>query len=220
MALLWSLVGYLLGSISFAYLAGRMWGGKDIRRHGTRSLGGSNVYEQVSRPAAVVVGLLDLAKGALVVWLGLRMGMDRAVALAGGVGAVVGHNWSLYLRFHGGRGIGTSVGALLPIFPLGSAWLLVALGVGAIRRNPEVILAGFAMLPILAWASDQPLATVWASVALLLLMVAKRLEANRAPLPVGRERWRVLARRLLLDRDIRDWQAWVRRPPGDSGVVH
>ncbi|RLC59339.1 MAG: glycerol-3-phosphate acyltransferase, partial [Chloroflexota bacterium] len=73
--ILWVLIGYLMGSIPFAYLAGRLMRGIDIRRYGTHAVTGSNVYENVSRPAVVVVGLLDMGKAALPTWLGLRLGL-------------------------------------------------------------------------------------------------------------------------------------------------
>jgi hypothetical protein len=92
-------------------------------------------------------------------------------------------------------------------------WVLPALVIGAIPRNPVIILVGLLTPPVLAHVTGQPPVTVWASGGMLALVVLKRLEANREPLPAGSERWRVLARRLLLDRDIEDWEAWVSRPP-------
>jgi len=214
--ILWVLIGYLMGSIPFAYLAGRLMRGIDIRRYGTHAVTGSNVYENVSRPAVVVVGLLDMGKAALPTWLGLRLGLGLPTALASGLAAVVGHNWPLYLGFHGGRGIGSCLGVLTVAFPLGFPWMLVALAIGRLLRNPVMPLVGFVTLPMLAHITGQPPAMVWACVGMFFLIVAKRLEANREPLPPGSERWRVLARRLLLDRDIEDWETWAHRRPENS----
>jgi len=210
----WIVLGYLIGSIPFAYLAGRLIGGKDIRRYGTRNLGGSNVFEQVSRPAAVAVGLLDGIKALLPTWAGLRLGLGLPVALGAGLAAVAGHNWSLYMRFHGGRGIASCMGVLLVSFPLGFGWMLLTILIGAFLRTAAINLIGFIALPVLAYAVGQPPAMVWACVGMLILIVAKRLEANREQMPEGEERWRVLLRRVLLDRDIEDWEAWVRRQSG------
>lgn len=212
---LWVLVGYLMGSIPFAYLAGRLIRGIDIRKYGTRNVGGSNVFENVSRPAIVVVGLLDVGKAALPTWLGLRMGWGLPTALASGLAAVVGHDWPLYLGFHGGRGIGSCLGVLLVAFPWGVVWLLLFLLFGWRLRNAGITLVGFITLPVLARVTGQPPEVVWACAAMLLLVAIKRLEANREPLPAGSERWRVLLRRLLLDRDIDDWEAWAHRRPED-----
>jgi glycerol-3-phosphate acyltransferase PlsY len=210
------LLGYLAGSIPFAYLAGRLIRGVDIRQYGSRAVTGSNVYENVSRPAVVVVGLLDMGKAALPTWLGLRWGLGLPTGLAAGLAAVVGHNWPLYLGFHGGRGIGSCLGVLTVAFPLGFPWMLVALALGWRLRQPVLPLAGFITLPLFAHLTGQPPAVVWACVAMLLLIVTKRIEANRQPLPEGRERWRTLRRRLLLDRDMDDWETWAHRRPDQS----
>jgi glycerol-3-phosphate acyltransferase PlsY len=209
------LSGYLTGSIPFAYLAGRLIRGIDIRQYGSRAVTGSNVYENVSRPAVIVVGLLDMGKAALPTWLGLRLGLGLPTALAAGLAAVIGHNWPLYLGFHGGRGIGSCLGVLTVAFPPGLPWMLVALALGWRLRNPVLPLAGFVTLPVFAHTIGQPPATVWACAAMLLLIVTKRLEANRQPLPEGREKWQILLRRLLLDRDIDDWETWAHRRPTD-----
>jgi glycerol-3-phosphate acyltransferase PlsY len=210
------LLGYLAGSIPFAYLAGRLVRGIDIRQYGTRAVTGSNVYENVSRPGIVVVGLLDMGKAALPTWLGLRLGLGMPTALASGLAAVAGHNWPLYLGFHGGRGIGSCLGVLTVAFPLGFPWMLVALAIGRLLRNPVMPLVGFAALPMLAHVTGQPPAMVWACVAMLLLIIVKRIEANRESLPEGQERWRTLLRRLLLDRDIDNWEAWAHRRPNQA----
>jgi len=207
--------GYLLGSIPFAYIAGRLLRGIDIRQHGTRSVGGSNVYEQVARWPIVVVGLLDIGKAALPTWLALHLRLGLPTAVAAGLAAVIGHNWPLYLRFHGGRGISTCLGVLAVVFPLGACWELAALGIGHLLHHAVVNLIGLVTLPLFAWALGQPPAVIAAGVAMFFIVSIKRLEANREPLPPGKERWQVLKRRLLLDRDIDDWEAWIsRRPEG------
>ena len=213
--ILWPILGYLLGSIPFAYLAGLLVKGQDIRRRGTRSLGGSNVYVQVSKLAAAVVGLLDVSKAALPAWLALHAGAGMAVAMAAGLAAIAGHNWSLYLGFYGGRGIGASLGVLLATFLPGFAWILTALLIGAALQNSIVLIVGFATLAPLALVTGYPPAVAWAALAMLALVIIKRIEANREPLPSGPERWAVLRRRILLDRDIDDWDAWVSRRVDD-----
>jgi len=216
MSSVWVVVfGYLVGSVPFAYLAGRWMRGIDIREVGTRSVGGSNVYEQVARWLIVVVGLLDIGKAALATWLPLRLGLGLPAAAAAGLAAVVGHNWPLYLRFHGGRGISTCLGVLVVVFPLGALWELAAIGIGRLLRHPLVNLLGLAALPLLAWALKQPPAVIAASAVMFFTVSLKRLEANREPLPSGRERWQVLKWRWLLDRDVEVWEEWIsRRPQG------
>jgi len=215
MSLLLILCGYLMGSVPFAYLAGRLIRGIDIREYGTRSVGGSNAYEQVGRWLLVAVGLLDVSKAALPTWLALRLGMSMPTAVATGLAALTGHNWPLYLGFWGGRGLSTCAGVLVVVFPWGALWELAAMGVGRLLRHPFVNLLGLAALPLLAWVLREPPEVVASGAAMFLIVSLKRLEANREPLPPGRARWAVLKRRWLLDRDIEDWDAWItRRPEG------
>jgi len=209
--------GYLAGSIPFAYLVGRLLLGIDIREYSTRSVGASNVYEQVGRPLLVLVGLLDIGKAALPSWLALRLGLGLPTALAAGLSAVVGHNWPLYLNFKGGRGISPCVGVLLVILPWGGLWELAVIVLGRFLRHGVVNLLGLLTLPLLAWALRQPPEVVAAGAIMFATVSLKRLEANGEPLPRGPERWPVLWRRWLLDRDIEDWDAWIsRRPEGSA----
>ena len=210
------LFGYLCGSVSFAYLCGRLCRGIDLREYGSAKLSGSNVYHQVSGPAMVVVGILDIGKAALPTWIGLRLGLGLAAAVLAGLAAMVGHNWSLFLGLKGGRGIATAIGVLLVVFPWGFPWLLGWLAAG--RLVPRVAAApallGFVTLPLLAQIAGQAAETVWGCLAMLAIAVVKRLEGNRAVLPFGRKRWAVLGRRLLLDRDKADFDSWIERVPG------
>lgn len=217
MAVLVILFGYLTGSISSAYLAGRWLKGIDLRRYGSGTVSGAGVYWHVARWAVVVVGLFDVGKGALPTWLGLRLGLGLSVALAAGLAAVVGHNWPFYLGFKGGRGLGTFGGMLLVVFPWGALWLGAALGLGRLLRYTALgALVGVATLPLLSWITEQSPAVARACGAMLLLTVAKRLEANRLPLPPpGVKRHQTLMRRLLFDRDVGPREPWTERGPID-----
>lgn len=207
-------LSYLLGSISFAYLAGRLIEGIDLREYGSHNLGGSNVVQHVSVWAVVPVALADIAKSALPTWLGLRLGLGLPVALLVGFAAMIGHNWSLYLRFRGGRGLGTMFGVLLVVFPLAAVYLLVCVGLGKLLRHTALAaLLSVATVPLLSSVTGQPSVTTWACLGMLLIVIAKRLEANREPIASDADRKRVYINRLLLDRDIREREAWIRRVP-------
>jgi hypothetical protein len=115
-ALSWVLVSYALGSIPFGYLISRAFG-KDILEVGWKKTSGSNVYKNVGKAQGVLTGLLDIGKGYLAVWLAKQLGLSLEFQALAGAAAVVGHNWSLFLKFSGGRGIGTFAGALLVFSP-------------------------------------------------------------------------------------------------------
>jgi glycerol-3-phosphate acyltransferase PlsY len=128
-ALGWGVIGYLLGALPFGVIVGRLLGGVDPRASGSGRTGTTNTLRSVGMPGAVLVLALDIAKGLAAVllarwiWAGDPAWTDWVAALAG-VGAVIGHIWSVFIRFAGGRGVATSTGGLLGMAP----WSLVVLG--------------------------------------------------------------------------------------------
>lgn len=207
--------GYLLGSIPTAYLAGRRLKGIDIRHYGSGTASGSMIYEHVARWAVVPVGLFDVGKAALPAWLALHLGLGLDVAAAAGMAAAIGHNWSVFLRFEGGRGLGCFLGILAVVFPWGVAWLLGLLAIGwLLRDSAPWALAGLALLPAFAHLSGGPPVVAPLAAAMVLVTLAKRLEANRRPFPpAGPERRRAVLLRLIFDRDIPSHRQWLRRKP-------
>lgn len=209
----WLIVGYLAGSIPSAYIAGRVLKGIDIRDHGSGNVGGANVISHVSLWAFFPVVATDLVKAVLPVWGALRVTGSDWAAMAAGAGAVAGHCWSLYLSFTGGRGMAATLGSLLPLFPLGAAWIVLVHFLGsAFRRAPLADILALASLPVLARLTGPSVAVSWGAVAMLLLVAAKRLHANRLPLPNDpASRRRVLVLRLLYDRDVPPGVPWTER---------
>lgn len=208
----------VVGSIPAGYLAARLLKGVDLRRYGSGTPTGSMVYEHVARWAVVPVGLFDVGKAALPTWLALQLDLGMGVATAAGLAAVAGHNWPLFLGFTGGRGLSGFLGMMAVIFPLGTVWLLGLLFVGWRLGDSTVwTLAGLATLPAFSWMVDGPAIVPVATGAMLLLTLTKRVEANRRPLPPpGPDRRRVVARRMLFDRDISSHRDWIRRTPDQS----
>lgn len=215
-AILLVLGGYLLGSIPTAYLAGKWLRGKDLRRYGSGTVSGSMVYEHVARWAVVPVGLLDVGKATLPAWLAVQLGLGLPVAATAGLAAVAGHNWPIFFRFTGGRGLGTFMGVLLVIFPWGFPWMLGFLAAGWILGDSAPwALVSLVTLPLLAHLIGGPDVVAPATGVMLLLTLGKRLEANRRLLPpTGIDRRRVILRRLFFDRDIASHADWIRRQPG------
>jgi acyl-phosphate glycerol 3-phosphate acyltransferase len=127
LALLVIAIAYLLGSIPSAYIVGRLMKGVDIREVGDGRLGMTATYRRVGPAGGLIVGLMDLAKGAAAVLLAQWLGGSILVVLLAAFAAVVGHNWSVFLRFQGGKGALTIYGALAVLM----FWqLLVALVLG------------------------------------------------------------------------------------------
>ena len=218
-AILIIICAYLLGSIPTAYLVGRGLKGLDVRRYGSGTVSGSMVYEHVARWAVIPVGLFDMGKAALPTWLALKMDLGMAIAAVAGLAAVAGHNWPVFLRFTGGRGLGSFMGVLLVLFPWGFPWMLGFLAIGwLLGDSAPWALASIATLPLLAYLVSGPPVVVFLAGGMVLLSLGKRLEANRRPLPpTGPERRRVILRRLLLDRDIADHKKWIQRKPSTEG---
>jgi glycerol-3-phosphate acyltransferase PlsY len=206
---------YLVGSIPTGYLAARFLRGVDLRHYGSGTPTGSMVYEHVARWAVVPVGLFDVGKAALPTWMAGRLGLGTGLAVAAGMAAVAGHNWPVFLRFTGGRGISGFLGVLAVIFPLGTVWLLGFLLIGWRLGDSTVwTVAALATLPLFSWLVDGPDVISVLAASMVLLTLVKRVEANRRPLPPpGAERMKVVVRRMLFDRDIPDHEAWVRRSP-------
>lgn len=125
--LLSAILGYVLGAIPFGLLIGRWTRGIDLRAYGSHKTGATNALRTLGARAAAGVFVLDVAKGAAAVLAArLLFGGDEttewAAALAG-VAAIVGHNWSAFIGFTGGRGVATSAGAMAAMSP----WTLVIL---------------------------------------------------------------------------------------------
>ena len=217
MIFFWFILAYVIGSFPTAYLAGKWLRGMDIRRYGSGNVGGVNVWESVAWWAIVPVGLVDVGKGVLAVGGARWLNLSPEVQAAAGLAAICGHNWSLFLRFSGGRGIATLVGVLLLLAPREVVVMAMALIGGKLMR--EVALGcglGALALPLVALALREPPLVVWACVGMTIIVFAKRLISNPGTV-VDVEDWKSVVRnRLLFDRDISDKEAWVHRAPSEN----
>lgn len=187
---LWLAASYLLGATPTAYLAGRLARGIDLREHGSKNLGATNVYRVLGWRWAVPVALFDIAKGAIPVALFARWAAGGPwLAVALGIAAVLGHVFSPYVRFKGGKGVATALGVFLALAPLavliavpvwgGSLWLT-----GYVSLSSLVAAASFPVWVRLTAPGAQP--AFWASVALAVLIVFSH-RANVRRLLAGTE---------------------------------
>jgi glycerol-3-phosphate acyltransferase PlsY len=146
-------IGYLLGSLPTAYIAGRVLKGEDIRQIGDENPGAANAYRELGAWIGILVGIIDAGKGILTVLIAQAGGASQAVVMFTGVAAVIGHNWPVFIGFRGGRGESTAIGVLLVLVTLPMLIMAVpALLVLLWRKN--VILASavlFIPLSLVAW---------------------------------------------------------------------
>jgi len=183
------IIGYLLGSIPSAYIVTRLVMGKDVRHLGGGNVGGLNVFREVGPWPALVVGIVDLGKGAAAVaiayWL---LAVPPLFVLLAGLAAVIGHNWMVFLKFSGGKGMGPAIGVLAMVMPLYGYWqgLLLFFGVilipFIITRNVALSM-GIALLalPFIIWfGMHSGIGTIMAVILGLVVAIKFTPTARRA----------------------------------------
>lgn len=127
--------GYLVGAIPIGVILGRLTRGLDIREHGSGRMGATNVFRTVGARAGLAVFALDLTKGVLIAWAAQTLLASPWLAVAGAVAGIVGHNFPIYLRFRGGRGVLTYCGGMLVFaWPVGLASTVLGLTLIALTR--------------------------------------------------------------------------------------
>lgn len=114
---LFLLLSYLLGSIPFAYIVTKISSGKNIFEIGWKKSSGSNVTKNIGLAQGLLTAFLDIAKAFLAVYLAKKYGLNDTIQVLCGLMAIIGHNWSIFMKFQGGRGLGTLMGALLVLSP-------------------------------------------------------------------------------------------------------
>ena len=213
-----TLGAYLLGSVPAAYLAARWSRGIDIRQCGDGNVGATNLMRLTSKRIGIPVIIFDVGKGALMIWAAQLLGLDITQQVTVGLAAIVGHNWPVFLRFNGGRGIFTSLGVIFILVPwLGLIALIIAYGMAPFRQLALGTIIALASLPIFSWflpqlfGIEKPLPITLGFVAIFLLAVIRRLTAPRTIFTASVTRRQLLVNRLLFDRDIRDRETWIKQ---------
>jgi glycerol-3-phosphate acyltransferase PlsY len=180
-----AVVSYLVGSIPFGLLLTKISGAGDLRTIGSGNIGATNVLRTGRKGLAALTMILDVAKGFVVVYVAKRIHLDLGVTAA--FFAVIGHNFPIWLRFKGGKGVATTFGVMLAIsWPVGVAggatWLAVLL---ITRISSLGALAALATVPLYAWWLSSESVVLLAS-ALALLGIARH-HANIRRLLSGEE---------------------------------
>ncbi len=204
------LLAYLGGSVSFPFWIARGYG-LDLRRVGSRKLGGSNLAGSLGLGAGIVGGLLDAAKGPAAVLLAAAAGLTLELRLACGIAAIIGQAWPVFHRFDGGRANATGWGFALAADPVAFGIMLVpvvaAFGLRrfvtppSTRLLPLAALLSFGVFPAVIWEQDGWTPTAIAGGVVLGLVLLRRLTAGlAADLATGAGLARVLVNRALYDR--------------------
>ena len=198
-------MGYLLGSIPFGVLIGRLMAGVDIRQYGSGRMGMTNVLRTAGKKAAAISACLDVLKGVLaVVFAGLIVGKSYLVVgdfalgmlvaqVLAALAAIIGHIWPVFLKFRGGRGVATFWGGLLALCPPAALFGggVMILGAGLTRYASLGSIAGvvgtYAILVPLTIMKGFPIEYIaYAFIGTVLIIVMHR--DNIARLISGKER--------------------------------
>jgi glycerol-3-phosphate acyltransferase PlsY len=146
---------YLVGAVPWGFLIGKWSRGVDVRSTGSGSTGSSNVLRSIGAKQAALVLLLDIAKGTAAV-MTARVLADVAdltslqtsyLEMASGLAALVGHNWPIYLKFKGGRGVATGLGAMLGLFPIGGVIVFI-ISISLMRITRYISLGSIIGVPL------------------------------------------------------------------------
>jgi len=181
-------LAYLLASIPFGVIVGRMATGKDIRAQGSGHAGATNVMRQAGWRVAIVAAILDVAKAFIGVWLARRFGSTVWVSALAATAAVAGHCWPVFGGFRGGMGLSGVGGALLALYPMG---LLIGLalalaGTLLLRHSARGnIAAGLLLGPVIWLVSQSAPIGLAATGAGLVVVIRSLSDWNR----VYKELW-------------------------------
>ncbi len=217
MAILLGIAAYLFCGIPTANLLAWVVKGKDLRGYGSHAVTASNAGELMGKWATALVGVVDILKGAAPVWAAQALDQSLAVQISTGLFGIVGHNWSPFLGFQGGRGLTIVIGVLMAAAPLEMLMfaIVAVFGVTFFRSVPMNLGFATALLPLWAVSLEEPPAIVWGTVAMVAMVFLKRLWGNRLQDMPTRDRAKVFWYRILYDRDTKDRRKWVRRQRPD-----
>jgi len=196
-------IGYLLGSIPFAYIAGRLIKGVDIRQVGGRNVGTLNVMREIGTVAGLAVLLADMGKGALAVLIAWWLDVSMVFVFVVGLAAVVGHSYPVFLGFRGGRGAAPAIGVLLVLTPVESA-ICFAIGVIVVLVTSNFRLAigvGLVLLPLIIWLFGGETSLIIYPLVLSLFLGLRNMLTLKRELATMQNK-----RDLIVDKKFTPWQ--------------
>lgn len=202
MELICLIFAYILGSFPSGYLISKITSGENILNVGWRKTSGSNVFKNIGKKEGIIVGILDISKGFLAVWIAQYLGFSSLIQVLSGFFAVAGHNWSLFLKFSGGRGVGTFLGALLLLSPKILLIVLIPSLLIALIWNASIgTLFCFVFSILISFYFNQFQTVGIFSILVFLIILLKRLSPISEIISLKNKK-EVIKNRLLFDDDI------------------
>ena len=177
-----AVLAYLIGSIPSGLILGKLFWHTDLREHGSHNIGATNAWRTLGKVPGIAVFIADSLKGQAGVLLGLSFAGTPLAAVIGGLFAIIGHSFSLFLRFRGGKGVATSLGVLTML--MGNVTIVVFLIWLAIVYTTRYVSLGSViagvLTPILAAAFEYPAEyLIFAIIAAALVILRHRENINR-----------------------------------------
>ena len=175
MGLLALVIAYLLGSIPFGYLLVRWKTGEDVRDKGSGNIGATNVLRTTGRSIAVATLVLDIAKGAVAVWVAGKLSDDAPLWMSlAALAVMAGHAYPVFLKFQGGKAVASFIGAFLYLtpIPMTAALVLFVIVVAATRQISTGSIVAAGSLPLAVWLIEHaPGAVLLASIAAAVFVI-------------------------------------------------
>jgi glycerol-3-phosphate acyltransferase PlsY len=184
------LASYLIGGIPFGIIFTKFFSNIDVRTVGSGNIGATNVLRAAGKKAAILTLLADALKGFLPVLIAQNLFNSELTTVLSGVAAILGHNFPVYLKFKGGKGVATSLGVLLAVSPwIGLVSLLAWLAAAVIWRYSSLsALVAFACYPLLTFAATKEVSQPYKALSLFVFaMIYYRHRENIKRLIAGTE---------------------------------
>jgi len=196
------IIGYLLGSIPFAYVIARLKKGVDIRDVGGGNVGALNTYREIGPVYGIGVLAADIIKGVFAVLIARWLDVSLVWVCVAGFAAVVGHNWPVFIKFKGGKGAATVIGVLVALTPvqllISVAIVLLLIG---ITRNVRLALFTLVLVLPLDWIFDKDPIYIYTTLGLLLFIGLRTLIDLRVEIAKAGAK-----KNLIIDKDYTAWQ--------------
>ncbi len=212
------ILSYLFGGIPTSYLIAKHKKNIDIRNYGSGNIGAANAITQIGKISGFSIGLFDsFIKGTCVILLCKFLEFNITIQILSGLFTIIGHCWSPYIKFTGGRGVATSVGVVIGFNLLPEIIILtLIMGIlgGIIFKETSIWAAiSIPILIILNLLFHRPTEIIYLSLSIGLILIFKRLTANWEPINQKQSIFRLMLNRAIWDRDIKNKQKWINRLP-------